>query len=92
MRRWSRHLLVFSCVLAIAQGAQAAKRNSTHRYQRGSFAEYIVRKDHNGQRQVREVYNGYSSGFPPLGFWFYGAPHALPANGIGFNSAQGTGF
>jgi hypothetical protein len=84
MNRWRAVLLIWSCAtLLLAGEARAIHRRYPPRYTRGSYAEYLVRKQPNGEVKIRQVYNGYSSNFPPPAFLYYGYPHSGDGTGIG---------
>jgi hypothetical protein len=67
-----------------ARDAQAFQRRKPYppRVTRGSYAEYISPKK-TGLPYVRQVYSGYSHGFPPPAFLYYGYPHSGDDTGIG---------
>jgi hypothetical protein len=84
VNRWKLCLATLACiVIAGADAAKAYKTRPTKRYYRGSYAEYIVRKKKDGQTTVRQTYPGYSAGFPPPAFLYYGYPHSGDGTGIG---------
>jgi hypothetical protein len=77
-------LLVFGFVIsASASAVEKIDRRYPPRFQRGSFAEYKI-VPRNGCVTVRQVYSGYTNGFPVPAAFFYGYPHSNDATGIGF--------
>jgi hypothetical protein len=91
MKRWALRMMICGALAMTCADAVAGKGDYGPRYRRGSYAEYIVRPRH-GQPSVRQVYNGYTSYFPPPPFLYYGYPHGKPASGLGFNDALSPGF
>ena len=84
MKGWTLVLFAFACAVpASASEARAAHRRYPPRYTRGSYADYLVKKQKNGEPTVRQVYSGYSSNFPPPAFLYYGYPHSGDDTGIG---------
>ncbi len=84
MKHWTLALALFSLIaLAHASDAQAVQRRYPPRYTRGTYAEYLAKKQPNGDVKVRQVYSGYSSNFPPPAFLYYGYPHSGDGSGIG---------
>jgi hypothetical protein len=83
MKRVLAVLLLFWCaVSSCLTQARAGDRRYPPRYQRGSYADYIVRKK-DGKTEVRQVYSGYANRFPPPAFLYYGYPHSGDGTGIG---------
>jgi hypothetical protein len=83
MKRLLLVLLVSSgSMLSALTESRAGERRYPPRYQRGSYAEYLVRKK-DGQANVRQVYSGYANRFPPPAFLYYGYPHSGDGTGIG---------
>jgi hypothetical protein len=91
MTRWAYRMAIWGALAMACADAMAANRENPPRYRRGSYAEYIVRP-RNGKPSVRQVYNGYTSHFPPPPFLYYGYPHGKDASGLGFNDALSPGF
>jgi hypothetical protein len=84
MKRGTLLLVLFACAtLAQVRQTQAIHRRYPPRYSRGTYAEYVIRKQKNGEPTVRQVYSGYSSNFPPPAFLYYGYPHSGDGTGIG---------
>jgi len=71
-------LFLFSCgVLSLLGEVQGAERREPRRFQRSTFAEYIVRPKSISNPNPRLVYRGYTSqGFPPPAMFYYGYPHS----------------
>jgi hypothetical protein len=53
------------------------------KWTRGSFAEYIVVPNKQGQPRTRQVYSGYSAQLPPPAILYYGYPFAERTYGTG---------
>jgi hypothetical protein len=70
-------------VLAMSWQAAKAERPHPRRYERGSYAQYIIKKRPGKQATVSQVYNGYASRFQPPAFLYYGYPHSGDETGIG---------
>lgn len=97
MRRFAIVSLVLACVWSPLTGSSEAAENSPAartggrvfqrrnppRFQRESYAEYLVVPRKDGQTQVRQVWNGYVNGFPRPAYLYYGAPHSGDDTGIG---------
>lgn len=84
MMRWTLVFAAVACAtLAFASEARAGQRRYPPRYTRGSYADYVVKMQKNGEPTVRQVYSGYTSNFPPPAFLYYGYPHSGDGTGIG---------
>ena len=77
-------LLVAGAPLCDARAETPLRHNGQpRRYTRGSFQEYLVIRNKQGNTRVRDVWNGYESNFPRPAFLYYGYPHSGDDTGFG---------